>query len=255
MIDSIDPESPRYATDLLLLHGAWSGPSIWGRVAAAMAQRGWRCHLLDLRAATAGGGPAGAGRAWGAAAREAIAGLEGPPIAIGHGAGALLALELAADASVRAAVAASPLAEGTRPLLSLPERWRMRLLGGLLAPPPPGHPVFSGLVAEDAARIAASMVAEPASIARWIDRAATSVQAPAVPALVLAQEDDPLARPVAVEVLARGLGAEFATLPGGHFAPAGNRIDAWATRVHRWIVQRAGGDLLLLRGDEDLRED
>ncbi|MFM8409239.1 MAG: alpha/beta hydrolase, partial [Alphaproteobacteria bacterium] len=250
--------SPRYAADLLLLHGAWSGPSAWGRVAAAMAQRGWRCHLLDLRAAAAALPPGAAGRGdhpWVAGARAAIAELEAPPILVGHGAGALVALEIATGETVRGAIAAAPLAEGARPLASATERFRLRLLGGRLDPPGAGGPVFAGLSSEDAARLASSMVPESASFVRWIDRAATSLGAPAVPALLLAQEDDPWARPVAVEVLARGIGADFVVLPGGHWSFAGQRIDAWASRIHRWIVQRTGGELLLLRGDEDLRED
>ncbi|MBU6281189.1 alpha/beta fold hydrolase [bacterium] len=253
MIQSIDPESPRWSADLLLLHGAWTGPSTWGRLAAAMAQRGWRCHVVDLREAARGA----AGGDWVAGASAAIRELETPPIAIGHGAGALVALALAGGPSIRAAVAAAPLAEGTRTLASLVDRIRLRLPipGAGLEPPPPGHPVFAGLSPEDASRIAASMAAEPASFARWVDRAVATIPAPAVPALLLAQAEDPHARPVAVEVLARGLGAEFDLLPGGHFAPAGQRIDAWATRVHRWIVQRLGAELMLLQGDEDLRED
>ncbi len=250
MIDSIDPESPRWSADLLLLHGAWVGPSPWGRVAGAMAQRGWRCHLLDLRAAARE-----AGTDWIGGARAAVAGLDAPAIAIGHGAGGLVALALAAGPEVRGAVAVAPLAEGLRTLASLGDRLRLRLPGGRLDPPAPGHPVFAGLPAEEAARIAAALAPEPGSFARWIDATAAGLPAPRVPALLLAQEDDPHARPVAVEVLARGLGADFALLPGGHWALAGQRIDAWATRVHRWIVQRLGAELMVLRGDEDLRDD
>jgi hypothetical protein len=36
---------------------------------------------------------------------------------------------------------------------------------------------------------------------------------------------------------------------------AEERLDAWSSALHRWIIRRAGKDLLLLRGDEDLRED
>ena len=71
MIQSIQPESPRWSADLVLLHGAWAGPGTWSRVAAAMAQRGWICHLLDLRAAAEE-----AGGDWVEGARGAIAELE-----------------------------------------------------------------------------------------------------------------------------------------------------------------------------------
>ena len=162
MIDSIDPESPRYTADLVLLHGAWSGPPIWGRIAAAMAQRGWRCHLVDLRAAASEvRGDAGAG--WAAGARAVVATLEAPPIVVGHGAGGLVALELATAPGLRAAIAAAPLAEGPRPLAPILERWRLRLLRGTLQPPGSDHPVFAGLASEDATRLAASLVAEVAA--------------------------------------------------------------------------------------------
>jgi hypothetical protein len=34
-----------------------------------------------------------------------------------------------------------------------------------------------------------------------------------------------------------------------------DRLDAWVSALHRWIVKRVGQSLLLLQGDEDLRDD
>jgi hypothetical protein len=61
--------------------------------------------------------------------------------------------------------------------------------------------------------------------------------------------------PALIEVTARGIEADFERLPGGHWPMAAERIDAWMTSLHRWIIRRAGASILLLRGDEDLREE
>ena len=68
-----------------------------------MAHRGWRCWLLDGRALQGAGG-AGL-EAWRAAAADAIRSLESPPILVGHDAGALVALALAAEGLPRAVIA------------------------------------------------------------------------------------------------------------------------------------------------------
>jgi hypothetical protein len=80
-------------------------------------------------------------------------------------------------------------------------------------------------------------------------------EAPAVPTLLVAQEGDAVVAPALIEVTARGIEADFERLPGGHWPMLGERIDAWMTSLHRWIIRRVGASILLLRGDEDLREE
>lgn len=249
---AVEPESPRYATDLVFLPGLWARSDAWGRVAAAMAHRGWRCWLLDPRVgAAAGGGLA----AWAANAEAAIAGFGAPPVLVGHDAGALVALALAAAGRPSAAIAVAPLVEGVDPLLVRRVRWRARLLGGAVDPPPASHPVFASCGGEEGQRVLGALGREAAATIASVRGGWLAPRAPAVPALVVGQEDDPAAPAFAVEVLANGIGADFVGLAGGHWPMARTRIDAWTGRLHRWLVHRLGERLLLLRGDEDLRED
>ena len=86
----LEPENGRYRADLVFLHGLWTGPDIWEPAALGLAHRGWRCHLLDLRA----GGDVDSLEQWCQRTAEFMANLERPPVLIGHDAGALVALLL-----------------------------------------------------------------------------------------------------------------------------------------------------------------
>jgi hypothetical protein len=61
--------------------------------------------------------------------------------------------------------------------------------------------------------------------------------------------------PALVEVTARGLEADFLALPGGHWGLVEGSLDPWMSELHRWIIRRIGSSILLLRGDEDLRDE
>ena len=89
---AVEPEGERYAADLLLVHGLWAEPNVWGRIAVGLAQRGWRSWLLDARLPSDEGDRAADLAAWLRRAEAAIASLAAPPIAIGHDVGGLVAL-------------------------------------------------------------------------------------------------------------------------------------------------------------------
>jgi len=257
MVDlTTEPESPRYEADLVLVHGLWSGPWLWRAAAAGFAHRGWRCLIFDGRPGRERGG---AGRddmvAWQEDLRATIERLEVPPVLLGHDVGGLLALALAARGSVRAAIAIAPLLEGVGSLVKPLPRVLGRLTGREIAPPDRVHPVLAG--EEDAARteLLGQMVSEPAARALALAGTLLSPAAPLVPALLVAQADDPSVSPVAVEIAASGIEADFQRHPGGHWPMLGGGTDAWVGRMHRWIIQRCGASLLLLRGDEDLRDE
>jgi len=254
----IEPEGERYAADLLFLHGLWSRPAVWGRVAVGLAQRGWRCWLLDARvpAPAEGGGDAAVDLAsWQRRAEAAIAHLDAPPIVIGHDAGGLIALALARAAVPRAAIAVAPLLAGTRPYIGFVQRELARWLGTRVAPPPRSHACFRALSAQAQTLLAAALDTEEGRLVASVRGAALLPGAPRVPALVVAQEADPVVPASLAEITARGIEADVLVLPGGHWPMAEERIDVWTTHLHRWIIRRAGKDLLLLRGDEDLRDD
>lgn len=247
----VPPESERYRAELLFLHGLWVDARIWRTVAAGFAHRGWSCVLVDrLPSSTQSETPCGARRADAVVRGRAL-----PPVVIGHDAGALVALDLAARGLVRAAVAVAPLLDGTAPLQTRIARLARNLRGdgAPVAPPDQGHPYFARVPEGRRPDLAGALGPEHAGVLREADRLATP-QRPAVPALIAAPESDPVSSHLLAEVCARGIEADFLRLPGGHWPMLEPRADDWITPVHRWLIKAAGPDLLVLRGDEDLVE-
>jgi pimeloyl-ACP methyl ester carboxylesterase len=244
----IDPENGRYAADLLFLHGLWTTSEIWQPVARGLAHRGWRCLLLDRSDASSESFDD-----WVARAEGASAALPAPPIVIGHDAGALVALALASRASVHAAIAVAPLLEGARGLVPLARRLLARLSDAPVPPPKPSHPYWRVASETAAARLRAACVVESAARVASRRGEALAPGAPAVATRLVAQRDDAVVSPALVEITARGVEADFRALPGGHWGLLEEGLDPWMTELHRWIIRRDGGSILLLRGDEDLR--
>lgn len=247
----LPPESERYRAELIFVHGLWVDSRIWRGVAAGFAHRGWSCVLVDRApSSTQSDEPSWASRVARVAAEREV-----QPIVIGHDAGALVALDLAARGAVRAAVAIAPLLDGTSPLQSASARLARRLRGDRapIAPPDPTHGFFAGIPDDRRVDVAGALGAERLAALREVDRLATPVR-PAVPTLLVAPHDDRLVTPVAIEICARGIEADFLRVRGGHWPMLETRADEWITQVHRWLIKNAGHDLLVLRGDEDLVE-
>ncbi|HZR83458.1 MAG TPA: alpha/beta hydrolase family protein [Candidatus Binatia bacterium] len=256
-LEAVEPEGERYTADLLLLHGLWAAPTLWRSIALGFAQRGWRCWLLDARASADAGEPAGPSEVadWCGRAADAAKSLAAPPIAIGHDAGGLVALALAERGLVRAAVAAAPLLAGSGGLVPALAGWAARLAGRDVPPPAPSDPRLGGLSASARGRLVEGLRPESGRLVASLRGRALAPGSPRVPALLIAQSDDPFVPAPLVAVTARGIEADDLVLPGSHWPMVDDRIDAWTTQVHRWIVRRVGQGLLILRGDEDLRDD
>jgi pimeloyl-ACP methyl ester carboxylesterase len=166
-----------------------------------------------------------------------------------------MALDLAARGLVRGAVAVAPLLDGLRAVLPPLGRLLLPWRRAATAVPPPdaGHAYFARSPEEQRATLRAGLRPEPAAWLRELERLATPA-APAVPALLVAQQADEVASQLFVEICARGIEADFARFPGGHWPMLEARVDDWITPLHRWIIKRVGHGLLVLRGDEDLVE-
>jgi len=239
-VEGIRAEFDKYAVPLLLLHGAWTGPWVWRRTASYLSHRGWNCWAASWRTAAATWPEA-------RACVERAAAELGRPVVIGHDLGALLALELdgvsaavaVAPVEIEAGAGAHPLARSLRARVA---RWR----GAPFAPGEAPARRFLGLAATE-------LTAEPVAVEGW-RRGALARRA--APRLLLSGERDPCLDAAAADALAAAAGAERIEIPeGGHDLPYGPLWQAAAAEIHRWLVRRLGGDLLLLRGDEDLRED
>ena len=241
-------ERPKFGAPLLLIHGLWTGPWIWRNFAGYLGHRGWSSYVVDLH---------GSSRdvRWEntvQALQRAVEQLDSQPVVVGHDAGALLALALH---STRAAVALAPLAPGgsasPHPILRSVRARRSRFLGRPLLP---SRSQSVHLLGVSDPRL---LVPEPATWAdelAHIDPADLTKSAP--PRLVLAAADDAIVGPAEIHRLADTIGAEFAIQKEAtHALPFGPKWEALVSGVHRWIVRHLGEPLLLLRGDEDLRDD
>jgi hypothetical protein len=77
-----------------------------------------------------------------------------------------------------------------------------------------------------------------------------------VPRLLIAGGDDPCCSAAEAQSLAARAGAEISLHPRlRHDLPYGASWQSIAGELHRWLVRRLGESVVLLRGDEDLRED
>lgn len=235
-------EFDKFTAPLLLLHGLWTGPWVWRAAASYLAHRGWNCHALAWR---------GGASSWPELLRRTQRATDelGAPVVVGHDLGALAALQLQ---RCRSAVAIAPLPSGAaaprhpfavslarllrrRETPTLPTGRKARLLLGLEIErlEPESSPWLEEL--------------------RQIEIAAAPDEAPR---LLLAGGDDVFLPRLAAERLAQRTGAEIKIYDGaGHDLPYGPRWQATAADLHRWLVQKLGPSLLLLRGDEDLRDD
>ncbi len=238
-------ERPKYDAPLLFVHGLWTGIWIWRNFATHLAHRGWSSYQVVLRSSAEA-----PGADLTVSLQRVVDRLDSPPIVIGHGAGGLLAMRLG---GLRAAVGLTPLLPENLHRDPVLASVRARLWRGLRRPFRPSRRQaarFLGVRAE-------VLVAEPPP---WIDsfrRGAplSNGSLPSFPRLLMAGAEDRRSPPAAVAQLAARLSADFHTCAGAdHALPFGATWERAVGEVHRWAIKRLGEPLLLLRGDEDLRE-
>ncbi len=232
----VHAESPRYSAPLLFLPELWAPASLWLPMASYLAHRGWEGQLLEFR-----GTGAQAEREQALLAH--LGRLPRPPVLLGHGAGAILALAGARAGAAAAVVLLAPLLPGTAAVRGLARRWDVvaAVLRGRPIPPPRGA-AAGRLFGET-----------PAGLDLETGRAVLDVVRgrlpPAgrlgVPALLVAGERDPLLGREAATALAASLGAEFAEIAGAaHWPVLPPGWQQTVAVVHRWLVRRLGEALL-----------
>jgi len=159
--------------------------------------------------------------------------------------------------------------------------WRSTRAAVALAPPPIGgaareHPIFHGMRARLARWLGRPLLPSRAQAATLLGVVDSGLLVPEpvewvedlvhvetrglgtgdAPRLVLAAGADACVPVTAVRRLASEIGADFGVQEEATRAlPFGPVWEAVVSDVHRWIVRRLGEPLLLLRGDEDLRDE
>jgi pimeloyl-ACP methyl ester carboxylesterase len=191
-----------------------------------------------------------------ALATEALAALSRDAIVLGHGIGGLVALKLAEQPNVKAAVAYAPLIPGFRtPLIGgVGNRIRMWRRRPLL--PPTGRMLFEFVADADLftrERAITAMVPDAAVATRDVMRGEISFAAAAnaAPRLVVAGEADIFAPFDRMTVFANSLGAPLAKIASrGHWLIGGRALERAIGETQRFLVRALGQDLLLLYPEE-----
>jgi non-heme chloroperoxidase len=245
----VPPEGGRYATSLVLVAGLWTPAATLRGMASFLGHRGWEGRIPEL---VGQGGLTARADTVAAAVRSVPA----PPVLVGHGAGALVALEAAQRAPAAALVLLLPTLPGSVASQTLTRRWEAlaALILGRDVPAPGGASArrIYGPTAPPA------LVPDTREAVLDVVRGRVSLRAvPALPTLLVSSPDDPLLGPESAGSLAATLGATHRTLPGGHWTITGPRWRDAVAVVHRWLVQSLGESLLELyeeamadRGDE-----
>jgi pimeloyl-ACP methyl ester carboxylesterase len=243
---AVHPEGPRYAAPLVYLPGLWVGPGVWRRAAGHLGHRGWEGTILDLR------GVAGGIQQRAAAVAEHLRSRAAPPVFLGYDVGAVIALAAAAVMDVRALVLVSPLRPGAPTTHAL--TWSRGLVWSLFrrgSLPVPGGAIGEAFLARLPPDLRDSLRGEDARLLGGLARR-SPLRRPASlpPTLVVHAADDPLVPVDEARRLAAGLGAEVLEAPGrGHWPLTAGAWQQCVDRVHRWLVQRLGEELLELYGE------
>ncbi len=234
----IRAESGRYASPLLLIPDLWADAETWSAMSGFLGHRGWEGAVLGLR------GLEGGIAARAIAVADQAARQPSPPVLIGHGFGAIVALEAARRTPPAALVLVAPVGAGSIPVRRL--GWRLGtivdlLWGGAIRPPGDGD-VYGGL----SRRTAAMLGPDDREALLDVMRArGVGTPAPGAPALVVAGGNDPLAPCVTTASLAAAMGAEHQVIPSaGHWLIADAHLQATGGLLHRWLVRRLGEGLL-----------
>jgi non-heme chloroperoxidase len=250
----VHPEGPRYGASIAYLSGLWTGPQVWRAAAQYLAHRGWAGLLVDA------GSVAGGLAARATAVTEYLRKLPAMPVLVGHDAGALVALAVAARTEVPAVVLVSPLRPGAPGTHAL--AWSRGLPWALVTrrsvPPPRGAP--GRVFLADRPSDVGDSPEDPRLLSELARRTPIARPAHMPPALVLHGARDPFLSSDEAHGLATDLGAELIDLDGqGHWLPAAAAWQRAGDRVHRWLVQRLGETILELyseaMADRDAEDD
>lgn len=234
----IRAESGRYTAPLILLPDLWAGMESWTAMSGFLGHRGWEGVILDLR-----GDPGGlAARA--RAVADHVARQPASPVMIGHGAGALVALEAARLRAPQAMVLIAPMSAGSPPVRRLGLRLAMvvDLLRGGMCRPPTDSALYGGIPSRTAAMLAPD---DRETVLDVIRGRGVAPPTPGSPALIVAGARDPVAPCETTSVLASAIGADHRVIPSaGHWLITDGHWQATGAVVHRWLVQQLGEGLL-----------
>ena len=253
------PEPTKFAWPIMLLPELFTTRRHQAILIGFLATIGWEVYAPDLRAVAGRDGTPPLG-GWSfeqltSIAAEALAALGREAIVAGHGLGGLVALNMADQPGVKASVALAPMLPGLRtPMFmrpgNLPAIWLKRPLK-----PPSGRPLLYMLTDVEPFQregLIKAMIPDTSVAAVEVMRDEVKLSAnTSVPRLIVAGGSDPLVPADRMAEFAKGIGAQFKSLPGqGHWLIGGRAAERAIGEVHRFLVRSLGQDLLLLYPEE-----
>ena len=250
--EAYSPESARYTSRLILVHGLWAGAWCWRHFGSFLAHRGWEAIAPDLR------GRPGSRTAHVQDVKfedyvsdlvEMIAReTDSPPIVIGHDLGGLVAIAASLHVTCRAVVALAPpfSSAHTAAYVEMLRRSLGWLRRGVAHPPD---------ALDEADLDPARLQADSGHLVRSLLRNEPILEKAGAPSLILAGKRDPYLDASRLEAHAQRLGAAFATRDAGHWGLQNRNFESHVDLVHRWLVRELGSSLLKLTGYEDLEEE
>ncbi|HEY6418327.1 MAG TPA: alpha/beta fold hydrolase [Candidatus Binataceae bacterium] len=254
------PEPIKFAWPIVVLPELFTTTVHLAVLIGYLSSVGWEVYAPDFRAQAGVGATPPLGRlGFGALvslAAEALAALGREAVVLGHGIGGLVALKLAENPSVKAAVAYAPLIPGFRTPLVGGVANRLRLWRRRPLVPPTGRTLFEFVADADLftrERAINAMVPDAAAAARDVMRGEVGFAAAdhAAPRLVVAGEADIFAPFDRMTVFANSLGAPLAKIASrGHWLIGGRALERAIGETQRFLVRALGQDLLLLYPEE-----
>jgi len=261
LIEVFPPESPKFKSPLVFLHGLWSGSWCWRQWSTHFSNLGWECWVVNFRGRTGESRPETLAQLTLQDCledlRQVIHALASPPILLAHSLGGLVAQKAAEEEETAALILLSSLPpagiqnRSSRPLRLLRLKYFPLML--LRRPMRIQDKDFSrywlaSLPEDQRASVLRSLVPESGHLVAELFHPTVSPEPGRIrcPVLVVAGGEDAVVPAAATRELAQRLGAELKEYPHhGHWMMGGEAGEETVRDIHRWIIQRLGETVLL----------
>lgn len=248
------PQTRKFAWPIVVIPELFTSSRHLTIMAGHLVSLGWEVYLLN--AYTELKRPSLNKHSGNVAFRDLVRGVRGAletigsdVVAAGHGLGGLLALKIAEDTRVRAAVALAPLIPGFRSPLLLGHHpgWFWRSEKRWLPPRRRMLELFSEAEPFQRQALIKALIPMDTSAAKQVASGAIEFAPSATPRMIISGQADRFAPADSAAEFAAKIDAQFMRLPArGHWLIGGRALERIIAQMQRFLVQTLGEELLLL---------